>query len=481
VAAASGGYDAPVTDETTSEGPVPAEPGVDSARILRLALRIAAAMLASGAQSEDAEAAVGSVTRGLGLDGVQAAVTFSTVSVSHAAPGSPPMSLLYMVRDREADFAHLADVSSLARAIGRGELDLASAEADLARLDRVPSTYRPVVVFTAAGLSAMGATVMFDGSLTDALATLGIALAVQPALAAIDRSTLPPFFRVAFGALASTLAVALLVGIGLPINGGLVLTGSLLRFLPGYALVSGFRDIIDQSIVSGTARLAEALLLGAGVAGGVALALAVASSAGVRLSIVAEGAAEWGPLISTLAALLAVGAFAVRLGVPRGSVLPAAAIGAVGWLLYLSVTPPSGSIEPGIATLAASVLLGGVGRIMARHFDAPAALWVVPAVLPLLPGLQIVTAMLAATDAARAAGLVGAAVTAFLIGTGVASGDILVTAIRRARQRFVVPAVGAVADGVEVFVVRPVGRIVSHVREDGSSPDVDSPGDRPAS
>jgi uncharacterized membrane protein YjjP (DUF1212 family) len=481
VAAASGGYDARVTDETTSEGPVPAEPGVDSARILRLALRIAAAMLASGAQSEDAEAAVGSVTRGLGLDGVQAAVTFSTVSVSHAAPGSPPMSLLYMVRDREADFAHLADVSSLARAIGRGELDLESAESDLARLDRVESTYRPVVVFTAAGLSAMGATVMFDGSLTDALATLGIALAVQPALAAIDRSTLPPFFRVAFGALASTLAVALLVGIGLPINGGLVLTGSLLRFLPGYALVSGFRDIIDQSIVSGTARLAEALLLGAGVAGGVALALAVASSAGVRLSIVAEGAAEWGPLISTFAALLAVGAFAVRLGVPRGSVLPAAAIGAVGWLLYLSVTPPSGSIEPGIATLAASVLLGGVGRIMARHFDAPAALWVVPAVLPLLPGLQIVTAMLAATDAARAAGLVGAAVTAFLIGTGVASGDILVTAIRRARQRFVVPAVGAVADGVEVFVVRPVGRIVSHVREDGSSPDVDSPGDRPAS
>lgn len=77
--------------------------------------------------------------------------------------------------------------------------------------------------------------------------------------------------------------------------------------------------------------------------------------------------------------------------------------------------PPVGDsarIDPGIATLAASVLLGMVGRVMARHFDAPAALWIVPAVLPLLPGLQIVTAMLASTDAARAAGLVGAAITA---------------------------------------------------------------------
>jgi hypothetical protein len=71
-------------------------------------------------------------------------------------------------------------------------------------------------------------------------------------------------------------------------------------------------------------------------------------------------------------------------------------------------------------------------------------------------------------------------VTAFLIGTGVASGDILVTAIRRARQRFVVPAVGAVADGVEVFVVRPVGRIVGHVLEDGGSSDQDGAEDRPA-
>ena len=93
-----------------------------------------------------------------------------------------------------------------------------------------------------------------------------------------------------------------------------------------------------------------------------------------------------------------------------------------------------------------------IGRVLARRSGAPAALWVVPAILPLLPGLQIVTAMLAVTDLARISGLIAAAVTAFLIGVGVASGDIIVLAVRGVRDLVVAPAVDAVADGVEVLV-----------------------------
>ena len=36
------------------------------------------------------------------------------------------------------------------------------------------------------------------------------------------------------------------VALGAPINAALVMTGSLLRFLPGSALVAGMRDLIDQ-------------------------------------------------------------------------------------------------------------------------------------------------------------------------------------------------------------------------------------------
>lgn len=250
----------------------------------------------------------------------------------------------------------------------------------------------------------------------------------------------------------------------MPIEGGLVLTGSLLGLLPGYALVSGFRDLIDQSIMSGTARLAEALLLGAGVAGGTALGITIAGNLDVNLSLTTVGRVDWSEVVSVLAAALAVGAFAVRLGVPRRNVWQSAILGAVAWIGFIAVAGGYRSIQAGLATLAAALLVGTVGRLLARRERAPSALWVVPAILPLLPGLQIVQALLAPTDQLRVAGLVAAATTAFVLGVGVAMGDIVVATALSVRDRVVAPAVGAVAGGVDDYIVAPVERAVAHSR-----------------
>jgi uncharacterized membrane protein YjjP (DUF1212 family) len=428
-------------------------------------MRVAVRMLANGAQTGDVEAAIGRVARAFGILRVQAAVSFSMITISrYTGDDEPPTTLLHLVRDRTTDFTRLAAVSDVVRRVGSGDLDLVTAESEVDRLDDVQPPYGRVLTFAAPGLSAAGSTLMFGGNLLEALATLAIGLVVQPALAALDRSGLPPFFRLAISAAGSAILVALLVGLGLEINGGLVLTGSLLRFLPGYALVSGFRDLIDGSVVSGTARLAEALLLAAAVAGGTILSLVVASSAGVTLHIVVAGAEAWSLPVSAAASILAVGAYAVRLGVPRRAMVQAATVGSVSWLLYRATTSPVGLLDVGVATLAVTIFVGVLGRLLASRFGAPAALWVVPAILPLLPGLQLVQAMLAETNLARVDGLLAAAGTAFVIGTGVAMGDILVLLIRDVRDQFVSPAVGAVAEGVEVLVVAPMGRVVERVR-----------------
>ena len=444
-------------------------------RVLRLAMRVAVRMLANGSETGAIETAIAQVARSFGVDRVQAAVAFSMITISrYAGDDEPPTTLLHFVRERTTDFTRLAAISTVVRRVHAGELDLAAAEAEVARLDAADPPYGRVLRFAAPGLSAAGSTLMFGGTPIEALATLAIGLAIQPGLVALNRSSLPPFFRLAIGSAGTTILVALLVGIGLPISGGLVLTGSLLRFLPGYALVSGFRDLIDGSIVSGTARLAEALLLAAGIAGGTAVSLAVASSAGVTLRILVVGAEAWSLPVSVAASALAVGGYAVVLGVPARAAAQAAAVGALAWLLFRTTTVATSLLDPGIATLGVTILIGVVGRLLARRSGAPAALWVVPAILPLLPGLQLVQAMLAETNAARVDGLIGAAGTAFVIGTGVAMGDILVLLIRGVRDQVVAPAVGAVAGGVEVLLVAPVGRAVERARRaDRSHPQGD--------
>jgi uncharacterized membrane protein YjjP (DUF1212 family) len=449
-------------------------------------MRIAVTMLASGAQTEDVEASIGQVAGAYDVGGVQAAVSFSMISISrYTHPDEPPTTLLHLVRERRTDFTRLAAVWETIHRIRTG-LDLAAAESEVDGLDAARAAYGRAIRFAAPGLSAAATTLMFGGDPLEALATLAIGLAVQPGLARLDRTSLPPFFRLAIGAAGSAILVALLVWLGLDISGGLVLTGSLLRFLPGYALVSGFRDLIDGSVVSGTARLAEAMLLAAAVAGGTALSLAVASTAGVTLHILTVGQEQWGVAISVAASLAAIAGYAVQLGVPPRAVGQAALVGAVGWLLFRATTPPTGSVDVGVATLAATILIGAVGRILARRFGAPTALWVVPAILPLLPGLQLVQAMLADTDAARIGGLAAAAGTAFVIGTGVAIGDIVVQITRGVRDR-VAPAVGAVAEGVEILVVMPMGRAVDRARHGpgtepvGAEPDPRATGSKPIS
>jgi uncharacterized membrane protein YjjP (DUF1212 family) len=438
----------------------------DPQRVLRLAMRVGVLMLSSGAQTNDAESSITTVARALGLPGVQAAVTFSTVSVSYyAGPAEPATTLLHLVRDRTADFTRLAGVTDVARRIRAGGLDLAAAEGALDGVEATRPSYGRALSFAVPGLSAAGSTLMFGGNLLEAAATLGIGLAVQPLLLRVDRSSLPQFFQLAIGSAASALLVVLLVGVGLPISEGLVLTGSLLRFLPGYALVSSFRDLIDGSVVSGTSRLAEALLLAAAVAGGTALSLGAASLLGIHLGIVTVGQTAWGLVVSVAASLLAVGAYAIRLGVPSRAVWQAASVGAVAWLLYRSTAIPFGFVDPAAATLVATILVGALGRILARRFGGVTAVWVVPAILPFLPGLQLVQAMLAETDVARLTGLVDAAGTAFIVGTGVATGDILVQMLRGVRDQIVAPAVGAVVSGVDVAVIGPVERAVDRVRQ----------------
>jgi uncharacterized membrane protein YjjB (DUF3815 family) len=163
--------------------------------------------------------------------------------------------------------------------------------------------------------------------------------------------------------------------------------------------------------------------------------------------------------------VLAVGAFAIRLGVPRKYVWQSALLGAFAWIVYLAVAGGGRDIQSSLATFAAALLVGTLGRILARGQRAPSALWVVPAILPLLPGLQIVLALLAPTDQERVAGMVAAATTAFTLGVGVGMGDIIVATLLNVRDRVVGPAVGAAAHAADDFIVAPVERAVGHSRE----------------
>jgi len=445
-------------------GKVPAD--AYAARAVEVALRTGVLLLQSGAETTDTERSMRRLLRGLGLAGAEALVTYSIVMVSFVQGGGAlPTTAMRAVPSWQTNYAKLAAVSDVANEVAEGRLDLPAAEKalDAAAATRVP--YPSWALVAAAGASAAGLAVLFGGSYVDALATLAVGILVQPVVVGVERTRLPPLFQTAAGVAVTTALVAVLAGLGALPNASLVLTGAILRFLPGSTLVAGMRDLMDRSIVSGTARLAEALLFGAAVAGSLGTVLTVASNMGIRLIISLEGATSWPLWVLVAASAVAVAFYAIGLGVPTKVLLTSSLVGALATLVGEGLVTTFALVGD---VLVAALVVGVLSRLFARQMHAPWTLWAVPAVLVLLPGLTIVRAMLATSAVLQVSLLADALLTAFAIGVGVASGDIVVTTYLQIREQIVAPVAGAVVDGLD--------RLVTRSGEPTTGPDEDAPG-----
>ena len=423
-----------------------------AARAVEVALRTGVMLLESGAETTDTERSMRRLLRGLGLAGAEALVTYSIVAVSYVAGGGAlPTTAMRAVPVWHTNYARLAAAADVARAVAIGDLSLDEAETALDTAAATRPPYPGWALAAAAGASAAGLTVLFGGSPLDALLTLAVGILVQPVVAGVERTRLPPLFQTAAGVAATTALVTLLAALGYLPNASLVLTGAILRFLPGSTLVAGMRDLMDRSIVSGTARLAEALLLGGAVAGSLGIVISVAASFGVRLQISLEGATQWSIWVLVAASAVAVAFYAIGLGVPKRVLLTSSLVGALATLVGQGLLTSFNLVGE---VLTAALAVGVLSRMLSRRMDAPWSLWAVPAVLVLLPGLAIVRAMLAPTTTLQLSGLADALLTAFAIGVGVASGDIAVSTYWQIREPVVDPVVGAVASGFDTLVTR---------------------------
>ncbi|HYO42866.1 MAG TPA: threonine/serine exporter family protein [Candidatus Limnocylindrales bacterium] len=453
----------PVTDTTSAAATAAIDP-LRVRRILEVARRVGMLLLASGAQTSEVEDSIRNLASDLGLAGVQAGVLYSSIQLSYVEPGDlRPTTIVQMASDRASDFRRLSDVASVLRRVASGRLDLDGAEAEVARIERDVRRGPLLLALLAPAISSSALAILFGGSVVDALATFVIALLVQPFVAWLRRTGLPPFFSLLLGALAATLLVAVAAWSGVSVEPGLLMTASLIQFLPGGALLAGVRDLIDQSMVSGTARLSEALLIGAGVASGALLGINLAANVGVSLTIESAGQRSWDPIVALLAVAVAVVAYGYQISVPPFALPWVGLLGAAAWTVYALL-----GYSPEVGTFTAAFLVGVAGRMLARQFKAPAALWVVPAILPLLPGLALVVALLAEGDLQRFGGIWNAILIAFGLGVGVAAGDIAVAAVDRVRRGVVVPAMDAVTTGIGALVLQPGGRTTDGAADDAA-------------
>lgn len=85
--------------------------------------------------------------------------------------------------------------------------------------------------------------------------------------------------------------------------------------------------------------------------------------------------------------------FCIIFHVPKRHILPASFVGACGWLTYIfSVSSGSGSI---LGCFAASCTVALLSDLFSRAFKDAATIFIIPGILPIVPGANMYYTMLA--------------------------------------------------------------------------------------
>lgn len=285
-------------------------------------------------------------------------------------------------------------------------------------------------------MTGLGVGILLGGDLVVVTIAFLAAAAVDLLQRAMSRRRLPAFYQQVAGGLLATLFAVGTAATDLQVDPSMVVTASIIMLLAGIGFMGAIQDALTGFYITAGARLLEALLATAGIIAGVSGGLTVGTMLGVELGRLDPGAAglQGLPLV-TVGAGLCAASFAFACYAPLRSLLPIAATGALGaviwYLLYMNGTGTAW------ASATAAIVIGLVSYSVAGRVRVPPLVVVVPAVVPLLPGLSIYRglSLMALGDSSGIIALATAAAIAISIASGVILGEYVAQPLRREVRR----------------------------------------------
>ena len=124
--------------------------------------------------------------------------------------------------------------------------------------------------------------------------------------------------------------------------------------------------------------------------------------------------------------------FSIFLSAPKRSLPYAGLIGAIGWVLYVYLFKLTDN--PILSNFVPATIVGILSEVSARYLKQPAIVFIIPGIIPLVPGLGMYNTMLYLVqenyELATSTG-----VTALLVGGAISLGVLVVSSLFRTYSR----------------------------------------------
>jgi uncharacterized membrane protein YjjP (DUF1212 family) len=165
------------------------------------------------------------------------------------------------VKPGDIDLGSLAETDELVQALANGQCTLSEAITKLSIIENKPDYYSPLTTLAAFGCCGGAFTMLMGSNWHSVLWSLLLSLLVYGFIYASYQCT-----RIAnmLEPLVATVSAFLALGIAhidSSINPSLVVLASIIVFIPGLSLTLGLRELAERDLLSGTARIMDALML----------------------------------------------------------------------------------------------------------------------------------------------------------------------------------------------------------------------------
>ena len=238
-------------------------------RVVSVARAAAGLILANGGETCRAEDTASRIGRAFGYDmDIVALPTGVTMTVSKDGES---VSSIARVKSLTVDLTRLEQVNGVSRALAAHEMTLEEAERAMKAIAEAkgPGFWRSVL---AAGGSAAMFAVMFGGGWFEFLIAGLVGAAVHAVLRRMPEQAAASLDCLIGGFMAAALALAASAACGRG-NVSLIIWSIMMPQLPGLAFTNGIRDSMRGDMVSGGARVSDAVMRAVVLAGGAGIAM----------------------------------------------------------------------------------------------------------------------------------------------------------------------------------------------------------------
>lgn len=355
--------------------------------ITDLALKAGCVVCESSGETYRAEDTISIIGHSLGADVVEPYVTPTGImlhtQMKNEAGEVRNASRIVRIHRRSTNLGKITLINEVSRfiALNHENLEYSSLKKQINDI-ATEKAYSKYLTFTTSALSSFLFTIMFSGSLNDALIASIISTVMRALLLFLSPLKLSSFITTVLASASISFCSGLFVYLDLPINFAAVNIGTIMQLLSGLAIVIAIRDIIGGDYTSGIGRAAEAFVVALSVSVGGTVGLMLFPSAldhKATLLIFQEH------MECFFYASIITMTFAVMFQVKNKVHISLSAIaGGISWLLFCIL------IKQGFSDLQATFLgtlcAGLVSEIFALIFKAPSTVFLMPALITFVPG-----------------------------------------------------------------------------------------------